>query len=173
MGLGTIELVMNIEDDFGIQVPDEDAEKLRTVGQTVDYLLRVLNLEPRRVLADPTCCPSRSIFYDLRRQFLDNYCHCVPARLFRPDSRLSDMVPSDTLRARWDRFARAVGLPPLPVFPWLRARAWSPDATVFIRRYTDPAGVFGRLRKIIAKQLRIEPASIQWHSDYIRDLHMD
>lgn len=36
--LDTVELVMAFEEEFGIEIPDEDQEKLRTVGQAYDYL---------------------------------------------------------------------------------------------------------------------------------------
>lgn len=36
--LDTVELVMAFEEEFGVEVPDEDAEKLQTVGNVVDYL---------------------------------------------------------------------------------------------------------------------------------------
>ncbi len=36
--LDTVELVMAIEEKFGIEVPDEDAQKLETVGKTITYL---------------------------------------------------------------------------------------------------------------------------------------
>ena len=36
--LDTVELVMAFEEDFGVEVPDEDAEKLQTVGNVVDYI---------------------------------------------------------------------------------------------------------------------------------------
>ncbi|HEU4585631.1 MAG TPA: acyl carrier protein, partial [Gemmatimonadaceae bacterium] len=34
----TVELVMEFEKEFNIDIPDEDAEKLRTVGDALDYL---------------------------------------------------------------------------------------------------------------------------------------
>jgi acyl carrier protein len=37
--LDTVELVMAFEDKFGVEIPDEDAEKLTTVGAAVKYLL--------------------------------------------------------------------------------------------------------------------------------------
>lgn len=36
--LDTVELVMEFEDEFDIQIPDEDAEKIQTVGQAIDYV---------------------------------------------------------------------------------------------------------------------------------------
>src|ERR687894_744458 len=36
--LDTVELVMAFEEEFGIEIPDEDAEQLQTVGDAVKYL---------------------------------------------------------------------------------------------------------------------------------------
>jgi len=36
--LDTVELVMALEEEFGIEIPDEDAEKIKTVGNVVDYV---------------------------------------------------------------------------------------------------------------------------------------
>ena len=36
--LDTVELVMEFEDEFDISIPDEDAEKIQTVGQALDYV---------------------------------------------------------------------------------------------------------------------------------------
>jgi len=36
--LDTVEIVMEIEDEFDIDVPQEDAEKIQTVGQAIDYV---------------------------------------------------------------------------------------------------------------------------------------
>jgi acyl carrier protein len=36
--LDTVELVMAFEEEFGAEIPDEDAEKLTTVGGVIDYL---------------------------------------------------------------------------------------------------------------------------------------
>ncbi len=36
--LDTVELVMALEEEFDIEIPDEDAEKIQTVGQAVDYI---------------------------------------------------------------------------------------------------------------------------------------
>ena len=36
--LDTVELVMAFEEEFGLDIPDEDAEQMRTVGEAVSYL---------------------------------------------------------------------------------------------------------------------------------------
>ena len=36
--LDTVELVMAFEEEFGAEIPDEDAEKLTTVGAVINYL---------------------------------------------------------------------------------------------------------------------------------------
>ena len=37
--LDTVELVMALEDEFGLDIPDEEAEKLTTVGKAMEYIL--------------------------------------------------------------------------------------------------------------------------------------
>lgn len=36
--LDTVEMVMAFEEEFGIEIPDEDAEKIKTVQDAVDYI---------------------------------------------------------------------------------------------------------------------------------------
>ncbi len=39
--LDTVELVMEFEDEFDMSIPDEEAEKIQTVGAAIDYILSV------------------------------------------------------------------------------------------------------------------------------------
>jgi acyl carrier protein len=36
--LDTVELVMALEEEFDTEIPDEQAEKIQTVGQAIDYI---------------------------------------------------------------------------------------------------------------------------------------
>jgi acyl carrier protein len=36
--LDTVELVMALEEEFGVEIPDEDAEKMTTVGAALSYI---------------------------------------------------------------------------------------------------------------------------------------
>jgi len=39
--LDTVELVMALEEEFGAEIPDEDAEKLTTVGESIAYIEKI------------------------------------------------------------------------------------------------------------------------------------
>ena len=41
--LDTVELVMEFEDEFDVSIPDEEAEKIQTVGAAIDYVAKVAN----------------------------------------------------------------------------------------------------------------------------------
>jgi acyl carrier protein len=36
--LDTVELVMALEEEFGIEIPDEEAEKIKTVGEAIEHI---------------------------------------------------------------------------------------------------------------------------------------
>lgn len=40
--LDTVELVMEFEDEFDMSIPDEEAEKIQTVGAAIDYIMEVI-----------------------------------------------------------------------------------------------------------------------------------
>ena len=40
--LDMVELVMELEDEFDLTIPDEEAEKLKTVGEVVDYIQKTV-----------------------------------------------------------------------------------------------------------------------------------
>lgn len=44
--LDTVELVMELEDEFDLTIPDEEAEKLKTVGEAIDYIKKHHEAKP-------------------------------------------------------------------------------------------------------------------------------
>jgi acyl carrier protein len=46
MGLDAVEIVMSIEETFGLEIPDADAESMRSTRDIIDYLVRLT--KPRR-----------------------------------------------------------------------------------------------------------------------------
>ena len=43
--LDTVELVMEFEDKFDMSIPDEEAEKIQTVGAAIDYIAKVARIK--------------------------------------------------------------------------------------------------------------------------------
>ena len=41
--LDTVEIIMDFEEEFGVEIPDEDAEKLTTIQAALDYINSKLN----------------------------------------------------------------------------------------------------------------------------------
>ena len=87
MGLETVELVMEIEDEFSIKISDSDAEKMRTVGDLVYLVLRLVN-EPARPVES---CPTASRFYRIRRGLI---AAGVPRATVTPRASIGELVES-------------------------------------------------------------------------------
>lgn len=41
--IGLVELIMSIEDEYGVEIDDEDAEKIKTVRDAVEYIEGIIN----------------------------------------------------------------------------------------------------------------------------------
>ena len=78
MGLDSVELVMNVEDHFGIEIPDRAAEKLLTVGDLHTFVVEELQRigRPR----DP-----REVFVELRELICDQLA--IQPELVIPEAR--------------------------------------------------------------------------------------
>jgi acyl carrier protein len=103
MGLDTVELVMEIEEAFDITIPDQEAEKIQTIGQAYHYILARLDGP-----VDGTArCLSAATFYRLRRKLMG--CLRIERRRIRPASALEDLIPAANRRVHWHRLRESLG----------------------------------------------------------------
>ena len=110
MGLDSVELVLEIEEAFNVEIPDADAQEIRTVGELIHCVRSRL---PR----GPVCLTSRT-FYRLRREILQ----LLPLARdqIRPGSRVDEIIPKSKRRLVWRRLrASGLRLPELTLPPAL------------------------------------------------------
>jgi acyl carrier protein len=181
MGLDTVELVMEVEDEFGMSIPDADAELIQTVGQLHAYVCQ--RLRPR----GETVCPTARAFYRFRRALLAR--QPVPRRCVRPSSRVSRLLPEEC-RDRWAAVAEEVGLAGAYSFGGrapVRFPAVFTTVRDLVRRMTFPASpwdrvavhgafeerVWERVRAIVAEQAGVAVEEVRVETHFINDLGMD
>jgi acyl carrier protein len=95
MGLELVEIVMEVEETFGIIVSDEDAPNIRTVGQFHDYILE------RRGQTQQQGCPTGHVFHDVRRVLTETAL--LPRQAIRPSTELKTILPPRIRRRVWKR----------------------------------------------------------------------
>jgi len=118
MGLDAVEIVMEVEESFGITIPEERAGNVRTVG---DLYAIVLDLT-KDINRDNSVCVTASTFRSLRR-------HLIPyvsnARSIRPSRTIADSLPLRGRQRLWARLGHEMDLrmPPLQRPSWLALAA--------------------------------------------------
>jgi hypothetical protein len=108
---------MGVEEKFGLTIPDEEAEKIGTMGQLYDYVLA------RVARGQAQVCVTSAAFYRLRRA-LGGVCG-VPRERVRPRVRLEDLVPLPDRPRAWQELQARLSnlyLPPLRRPAWLARR---------------------------------------------------
>jgi acyl carrier protein/ectoine hydroxylase-related dioxygenase (phytanoyl-CoA dioxygenase family) len=92
-GLDSVEMIMAIEEEFGIEIPNEDAEKITTVGDLYEFL-------KTRLASTPALdCLTQKIFYRLRAALVINYQ--LQRRSIMPDTRLSELLSEKEIEEGW------------------------------------------------------------------------
>lgn len=120
MGLDSVELVMAIEEHFGIEIADKDAERLITPGLVVDYICSKLQM------ADEKRCQSQRAFYLLRRALVKKSGR--KRNEISPQTRLRDFFPETNCTEAWSELKRAVdarGWPKLQRPVWMQRTVYS------------------------------------------------
>jgi len=110
MGLDVVEIVLRVEESFGVDLPDDELESAATVGDLYRLLLRKLD-------GGYDCLSSRT-FYRVRRSMVNVLG--VPRRTVRPGTELARLLPTGNRRSAWRRIAAEAGLrfPPLEFPRW-------------------------------------------------------
>jgi acyl carrier protein len=180
MGLDSVELVMEIEDEFGISVPDADAELIETAGQLHAYVCHRL-----RPVA-PGVCPSARASFLLRRTLVAH--GPVTRAAVRPSSRIAELIRPE-FRHRWPAVATAIGVSDFFSFGRttdVRFPAVFTTVRDLVRRMTMPRAlgphaadggtereVWECVRRIISEQMGVRLDEIHPHTHFINDLNMD
>ena len=102
MGLDSVELIMEFEKTFGIEIPDADAEKLTTVGSVYDYIYsRIQSEQTNR-------CTTQIVFYRLRKYCMRRFN--IARDEFTPLIDLNNIFPLENRRDEYESFSNSIKL---------------------------------------------------------------
>jgi acyl carrier protein len=115
MGLDSVELVIEVEESFGIKIPDQEASEIITVGDLLECVMRKLGHEESRI------CLSSAAFYALRSALMNTFG--VSRSSVRPASQVEEFLPIASRRRDWEWLGQSLGmrLPDLQRPSWLTA----------------------------------------------------
>ncbi len=129
MGLDAVELLIEIEDTFSIEIPDEDASRMATVGDVHEYIVANSNMASKG-----SVCLSASAFRSLRRAAASLG---VTDRL-RPRDSIDRLLPDSGRRRFWTSLQHSAQLR----LPKLRRPKWMvAAATVVVMLLTAWVGL--------------------------------
>jgi acyl carrier protein len=95
MGLDGLELVMNLEEAFGIQITDEEAINCRTPRMLIDVIFSKLKA------ADEHVCRSQRAFYSIRKVLVQTLG--LERKSITLDWRFRDSIPKSRQREVWEQ----------------------------------------------------------------------
>jgi acyl carrier protein len=101
MGLDSVELVMTIENKFGISIPDAECEQIHTVQQFSDSVFNKIKLKPNDK------CITQIIFYRVRKAFEKFENKKLSITL---DTKMSDLLSKTDLKNDWLHLRYRIGL---------------------------------------------------------------
>jgi acyl carrier protein len=116
MGLDTVELVLRVEETFGLDLPDDELESVATVGDLYKLLLSKLD-------GSYACLSSRA-FYRVRRSMVEVLG--VSRRSIRPSTELQPLLGNRESVGRWKRIEELAALR----FPRLEHPRWFDKASL-------------------------------------------
>ncbi|OQP58398.1 hypothetical protein [Niastella populi] len=102
MGLDSVEILVNVENAFGITISNYEAEKITTVGDIHNVVWR--HVQGRQSMR----CRSQQLFYKLRYLLINKFQ--VPREAIEPDASLNDIFPKKNRRLKYLRLKKELQL---------------------------------------------------------------
>lgn len=182
MGLDTVELVMAYEEEFGIEIPDIDAEKIWTVGQMFEYVKKRLQSTPNDV------CLSQQIFHKLRRALIQNYG--IGRAAITMETRIRDLLDEKELAEGWPFMQIFVDLkmPPLAktgFWHWVKMSPEQLTIRDLITRLlqlnfhalphqsTSDEELWTRVVDVVVRQANVRREEVTYEASYTSDLGLE
>jgi acyl carrier protein len=180
MGLDTVELAMEIEEEFRIGIPDKDGQEMRTVGELINFVQLRLRCER------PTACRSSTMFYRIRRELLQHLC--LRRHDAFPSASLGTLVPRRHRRRVWEELLKAgLRVPelrrPFAVGVQLGSASLLRDLVLYNippSKYIGPtvravgdSQIARRVREIVSAQTGVGLDNINDDTRFIEDLGME
>ncbi|MFC1635138.1 acyl carrier protein [Planctomycetota bacterium] len=112
MGLDIVELILDVEETFGIHIPDEEVTNMLSIQSMINYIAEHVPTISRQE------CQAQQIFYRLRRGF----CKQIPELTddLRLQTKIKDVLHKDQWPKVWTAIKEQVGEDYWPeAIPWL------------------------------------------------------
>ena len=113
MGLDSVELVIETEETFGIEIENKDAEKLITVGRLYEYVCNKCNAQTN------DSCVTQKVFYTVRNCISESFNICK--KDINPGSSIENFTKNTPHKNFWEAFSEKTSLvlPPLKLPTWI------------------------------------------------------
>jgi acyl carrier protein len=101
MGLDSVELVMTIEDKFGIEIPNDECEEIHRVQEFADSVFEKIKINPNEK------CLSQIIFYRIRKALKE---FGNEKQIITPNSIISEFLNGTDLDNDWKKLEKKIKL---------------------------------------------------------------
>ncbi|MFA6212588.1 MAG: hypothetical protein WCT03_05205 [Candidatus Obscuribacterales bacterium] len=182
MGLDSVELVLAIEEEFGLDIPDRYAERMFTVGDVYEWLKHRLST------ADPQACLTQQVFYKLRRALIQNYR--LERHLITPDTRLSDLLAMQSIEDGWPFLQMFIDLKTPPFQAANRLLGFrltertltmrelvhsliKVNDELFAPKHPSDKEIWDRLVRVFVRQQNLRPEEVILGASITKDLGVD
>ena len=101
MGLDSVELLISVEEKFGIRIDDSEAEKIYTVQDFVNSVYSKITTNPNEK------CITQIVFYRIRKAILDLK---LTDKEIKPETKISELFTQSELKEKWYLLKSEIGL---------------------------------------------------------------